>query len=314
MTRAHHHSHSRADHNAPHQHHGHAHRTYGWALLLTLSFAFVEAATGILSGSLALLSDAGHMLTDSLSLLLAGLAAWFARKPPSARHSYGLARLEILAALANSLFMLGIVGYITYEAFDRFQHPTPVDGTVVMIVAAIGLLINLGVGWLLVFHQGSNGAGDLNRRAALVHVIGDALGSVAALTAGIVISLTGWLPIDPILSIFVALLITGSTLNLLRETVHVLMEGVPVNIDLNQVGQRLAALQGVARVHDLHIWTLASRQVALSAHLEIADLQNWPRTLHDARELLNHDFGIGHVTLQPEIIAAQPIQFKHAHH
>ena len=308
MRQTHHHGHSRVDHNAPHQHHGHAHRTYGWALLLTLSFAIVEAITGWWSGSLALLSDAGHMFTDSLSLLLAGMAAWFARKPPSARHSYGLVRLEILAALLNGLFMLAIVASIVVEAISRYRHPMPVNGQAVMLVAFTGLLINIGVGWLL-----ARGEDSLNRRAALIHVIGDALGSVAALAAGLVIIITGWLPIDPILSIFVALLITGSTLNLLRETVHVLMEGVPGNIDLNQVGYSLSKLNGVARVHDLHIWTLASGQIALSAHLNLRDISDWPCILHDAREVLNHDFGIGHVTLQPEIIAAHPVQFKHDH-
>lgn len=306
-------SHSHADDNAPHNHHSHAHHAYGWAMLLTLGFAFVEAATGVLSGSLALLSDAGHMLTDSLSLLLAGLAAWLAQRPPSERHSYGLARLEILAALANSLFMLGIVGFITYEAFDRFQHPHPVNGQAVIIVALIGLLINLGVGWLLTHHKDGRGEDSLNRRAALIHVIGDALGSVAALTAGIVISLTGWLAIDPILSVLVALLILVSTLNLLRETVHVLMEGVPRHIHLNLVGEKLAGLKGVSRVHDLHIWTLASGQIAISAHLEMSDLTLWPHILKDARAMLTTDFGIGHVTLQPEVLAAQPIKFHSSH-
>jgi cobalt-zinc-cadmium efflux system protein len=177
-----------------------------------------------------------------------------------------------------------------------------------MLVALIGLLINLGVGWLL-----TRGEDSLNRRAALVHVMGDALGSIAALTAGLVISLTGWLPIDPILSIVVALLILVSTLNLLREALHVLMEGVPGNISLNEVGNRLARLDGVTRVHDLHIWTLASGQIAISAHLNLRDLSAWPRILSEAREVLNHDFGIGHVTLQPEVAERAPIAF-HARH
>lgn len=303
-----HFEHHGVDHNEPHAHSGHEHRPYGWALLLTLCFAVVEALTGWWSGSLALLSDAGHMLTDSLSLLLAGVAAWLAQRPPSERHSYGLARLEILAALVNSLFMLAIVGGIAYEAIDRYQHPRPVNGSAVMLVAFIGLLINLGVGWLL-----TRGEDSLNRRAALVHVIGDALGSVAALTAGLVISLTGWLPIDPILSIVVALLILVSTLNLLRETIHVLMEGVPSNISLNEVGKRLAGLEGVMRVHDLHIWTLASGQVAISAHLNLRELSAWPRILGEAREVLNHDFGIGHVTLQPEVVERKHVTFHHHH-
>jgi len=303
-----HFEHHGVDHNEPHAHSGHEHRPYGWALLLTLSFAVVEAITGWWSGSLALLSDAGHMLTDSLSLLLAGVATWLAQRPPSERHSYGLARLEILAALVNSLFMLAIVAGIAYEAIDRYLHPTPVNGAAVMLVALIGLLINFGVGWLL-----TRGEDSLNRRAALVHVIGDALGSIAALMAGLVISLTGWLPIDPILSIVVALLILVSTLNLLKETIHVLMEGVPSNISLNQVGKRLAGLEGVMRVHDLHIWTLASGQVAISAHLNLRELSAWPRILGEAREVLNHDFGIGHVTLQPEVVERKHVTF-HPHH
>lgn len=303
-----HFEHHGVDHNEPHAHSGHEHRPYGWALLLTLSFAVVEAITGWWSGSLALLSDAGHMLTDSLSLLLAGVATWLAQRPPSERHSYGLARLEILAALVNSLFMLAIVAGIAYEAIDRYLHPMPVNGAAVMLVALIGLLINFGVGWLL-----TRGEDSLNRRAALVHVIGDALGSIAALTAGLVISLTGWLPIDPILSIVVALLILVSTLNLLKETIHVLMEGVPSNISLNQVGKRLAGLEGVMRVHDLHIWTLASGQVAISAHLNLRELSAWPRILGEAREVLNHDFGIGHVTLQPEVVERKHVTF-HPHH
>ncbi|NWG38363.1 MAG: cation transporter [Hydrogenophilaceae bacterium] len=303
-----HFEHHGSDHNQPHSHTRHEHHAYGWALLLTLGFAVVEAITGWWSGSLALLSDAGHMLTDSLSLLLAGVATWLAQRPPSEKHSYGLARLEILAALVNSLFMLAIVGGIAYEAIDRYQHPEPVNGKAVMLVALIGLLINLGVGWLL-----TRGEDSLNRRAALVHVMGDALGSIAALTAGLVISLTGWLPIDPILSIVVAMLILVSTLNLLREALHVLMEGVPGNISLNEVGNRLARLDGVTRVHDLHIWTLASGQIAISAHLNLRDLSAWPRILSEAREVLNHDFGIGHVTLQPEVAERAPIAF-HARH
>ena len=313
----HHHDHSSADHNHPHSHHSHAHRTFTWALLLTLGFSFVEAATGWWANSLALMSDAGHMLTDSLSLLLAAVAAWLARKPPSARHSYGLARAEVLAALANSLLMLAIVAFIVFEALERFQRPSHVNGAAVMVVAFIGLLINLGIGWLL-----ARGEDSLNRRAALIHVIGDALGSVAALVAGLVIYLTGWMPIDPILSIVVSLLILTSTLNLLRETLHVLMEGVPSGVDLNRVGVALAQLEGVRQVHDLHIWTLASGQVALSAHLTIPHLREWPRILHDARHLLEDDFNIGHVTLQPEAIEAQPLvrsayapqQHEHAHH
>ncbi|MGA7951060.1 MAG: cation diffusion facilitator family transporter [Thiobacillaceae bacterium] len=288
--------HSHADHPE------HGHRAFAWALLFTLGFAGVEATAGLWAHSLALVSDAGHMLTDSLSLGLAALATWLSRRPASARHSYGLARAEVMAALVNSLLMLALVTFIIFEAWQRFAQPRPVQGTAVFVVALIGLGVNVALGWLLM-----KGEDTLNRRAALLHVVGDALGSVAALVAGLVIMLTGWTPIDPILSVFISLLILASTLNLLRHALHVLMEGVPAHIDLNAVGLRLAQFEHVARVHDLHIWTLASGKIALSAHMDVRDLAHWPQILADAGTLLNREFGIGHITLQPEIIRAAPI-------
>jgi cobalt-zinc-cadmium efflux system protein len=312
------HPHSGHDHpgHSHTNHHDQGHHVFGWALLFTLGFAGVEAAAGVWAHSLALVSDAGHMLTDSLSLGLAAFAAWLSRRPPSAKHSYGLARAEVMAALVNSLLMLALVTLIIYEAWQRFAQPRPVQGTAVFIVALIGLGVNLAVGWLLM-----KGEDSLNQRAALLHVIGDALGSVAALAAGLVIMFTGWTPIDPILSIFISLLILFSTLDLLRRTLHVLMEGVPTHIDLNAVGYRLAQLDHVAKVHDLHIWTLASGKIALSAHMDVKDLAHWPQILADAGTLLNHEFDIGHITLQPEVIRASPVTMhasrpgnqRHAH-
>jgi cobalt-zinc-cadmium efflux system protein len=294
--------------NIEHYHpHSHGHHAFGWALVFTLGFAAVEAIAGYLSNSLALVSDAGHMLTDSFSLGLAALAAWLSRRPPSAQHSYGLARAEVVAALINSLLMLALVAFIVYEAWQRFSEPRQVQGTTVFLVALIGLVVNLAVGWQLM-----KGEDSLNRRAALLHVAGDALGSIAALSAGLVIMFTGWTPIDPILSIVISLLILVSTLNLLRQSLHVLMEGVPSNIDLNTVGRRLAKLDHVSQVHDLHIWSLASGQIALSAHLDVIDLKHWPEVLDNARKLLNAEFGIGHITLQPEVIPVAPI-VMHAH-
>ncbi len=302
------HYHDHSGDNLTHYHpHSHGHRAFGWALLFTLGFAAVEAVTGFAANSLALVSDAGHMLTDSLSLGLAAFAAWLSRRPPSARHSYGLARAEVVAALVNSLFMLALVAFIVHEAWQRFSEPREVQGTVVFAVALIGLAVNLAVGWMLM-----KGEESLNRSAALLHVAGDALGSVAALAAGLVIMFTGWTPIDPILSVVISLLILVSTLNLLRQSLHVLMEGVPSHIDLNTVGNRLAQLENVNRVHDLHIWTLASGQVALSAHLDIKQLGSWPEILTNAQTLLNKEFGIGHTTLQPEVIAPVPVTL-HAH-
>lgn len=293
-------------HEHGHGHHAHAHGggngTLLVALLLTLSFAAVEALTGWWAGSLALLSDAAHMMTDSSALALAAVAAWLARRPPSALHSYGLVRAEVLAALFNSVLMLVLLGFIVHEAIDRFGEPRDIRGEAVIGVAVIGLAINLVVAWVL-----SRGAHTLNTRAALLHVLGDALGSVAAITAGVVIVATGWTPIDPLLSLLVAALILVSALRLLREAVHVLMEGVPLHVRLDAVGRDLAMLDGVRRVHDLHVWTLSSGSIALSAHLEIRNLADWPDILAAARHALDARHGIHHVTLQPEALTAQPI-------
>src|SRR5512139_1703852 len=289
-----------------HDHHTHAHAggngTLLVALLLTLSFAGIEALAGWWSGSLALLSDAAHMFTDSSALGLAAAAAWLARRPPSFRHSYGLVRAEVLAALFNSLLMLVLLGYIVHEAIDRFSAPHAIAGKTVIGVAVIGLGVNLLVAWVL-----SRGEHTMNSRAALLHVLGDALGSVAAISAGIVIVTTGWTPIDPLLSMLVAALILVSALRLLREVVHVLMEGVPGHVELDVVGRDLAALDGVRRVHDLHVWTLSSGSIALSAHLEIGNLADWPGILAAARQALDAHHGIRHVTLQPEVPTAQPL-------
>jgi len=300
------HDHKHGHAHAAHEHHEHAHSGHNGtllvALLLTLSFAGIEALAGWWSGSLALLSDAAHMLTDSSALGLAAAAAWLARRPPSLLHSYGLARAEVLAALANSLLMLVLIGFIVDEAIGRIATPRDIAGGTVIGVGVIGLIINLIVAWIL--HRGEQ---TLNSRAALLHVLGDALGSVAAIAAGVVIVMTGWTPIDPLLSLFVAVLIGISALRLLREVMHVLMEGVPLHIRLDAVGHDLAALDGVLRVHDLHVWTLSSGTIALSAHLEIHNLHDWPDILAAARKVMDTRHGIRHLTLQPEALTAQPL-------
>jgi cobalt-zinc-cadmium efflux system protein len=283
-----------------HGHHSHHHQPAGFrvlyvALAITTVFALIELAAGWAFGSLALLSDAGHMFSDAAALALAGFAAWVARRPAGARHSYGLARAEIVAAFVNSLVLLAVVVLIFVEAVSRLLAPSPVQGLGVALVAATGLVVNLGVIYLL-----GKGDRDLNTRAATLHVFGDLIGSVAALTSGAVIYFTGWQPIDPLLSIVIALLILASTLRLLREALHVLMEGVPFGIQLREVGLALAQVAGVRSVHDLHIWTIASGQVALSAHLDVEDLENWPKVLEEVRRAMRRRFGIEHVTLQPE--------------
>jgi cobalt-zinc-cadmium efflux system protein len=265
------------------------------ALIATTVYAVIELAGGLWSGSLALVSDAGHMFSDSVALALAATAAWLARRPPGLRHSYGWARAEVIGASLSGLLMLGVIVVLVVEAVERLLVPRPVIGGGVMVIAFFGLLVNGFVAYLL-----GSGEHNLNTRAALIHVIGDLVGSVAALTAGAVIYFTGWLPIDPILSLAIAGLIFASTLRLLRDAVHVLMEGVPAAIDLEDIGRAMAGVSGVAAVHDLHVWSITSGQVALSAHLEIDDLAAWPRILVDTRDVVRAAFGIDHVTLQPE--------------
>lgn len=283
---------------------GDEHRTDSRRLLtlavgLTLGYAVVEAVGGWLSGSLALLSDAGHMLTDSTALGLAALAAWMARRPPSPRHSYGLGRLETLAALVNALLMLALLTGITAAAVGRLLDPPPVRGGIVTWIALVGLFINIAAAWLLM-----GGRGNLNVRAALLHVMGDLLGSVAALVSGVVILYTGWAPIDPILSLFIVLLILVSSLRLLRQVLHTLLEGVPMDLDLEQVGRAMAGVDGVLSVHDLHIWSLSAETTALSAHVVLRRIDGWEPVLGRLRELLAGRFGIEHVTLQPEPLEA----------
>ena len=256
-------------------------RQRGSTLVLVLLYMLAEVVGGLLSGSLALLGDAGHMLTDGLSLGLAAFASCLATRAPSPRHSYGLGQVELLTALVNALFMIAIVVAISTAAVDRLMHPRPVAGETVTAVALIGLLINLLVAWLL-----SRSHHNINVRAALLHVIGDLLGSVAALVSGVVITVTGWTPVDPILSLVIVALILFSSLRLLREGLHLLLGGVPRSTNLVAVGNAMAQLDGVLEVHDLHIWSLSAERTALSAHLVVEDLSRWTQTLVAAQKMI----------------------------
>jgi cobalt-zinc-cadmium efflux system protein len=235
------------------------------------------------------------MLTDGAALALAALAAWMARRPPSARHSYGLGRAEVLAALVNAVAMLAIAGAIGYEALGRWQSPPPVKGGAAALIALVGLLINLAILRWLSPHQH-----DLNARAAMLHVLGDALGSAAALAAGVVIALGGWLRIDAVASVAICLLIAASAVRLTRESVHALMEGVPHGVSVDAIGVEMARVDGVVSVHDLHVWMLSGSRMALSAHVVVDNIREWDRTLGALQECLHAQFGIDHVTLQPE--------------
>lgn len=269
------------------------------ALVLTLGFAGVEGAAAYFANSLALISDAGHMVTDAAALGLALLAQIISRRPPSPKHSFGFGRAEALAAFVNSIAMLALVVWIVFEAISRFYDPHKVDGFTVTVVASIGLLMNIVVAWVL-----SRDKKSVNTRAALVHVMGDLLGSIAALIAGVVIQLTGWMPIDAILSILVSLLILKSTISILNESYHFLMEGVPLHIDYLQVGKDLRGVPGVLAVHDLHVWEMTPSFPALIGHIEIAEMQEWPLIMSRINTMLLDQHGIDHVTLQPEVLGS----------
>ncbi len=288
MTHDHHHNHPPAAGGG---------NTLILATALTLGFAGVEATVGLWAGSLALVADAGHMVNDAAALGLAAGAAWLARRAPSVRHSYGLGRAEFLAALINCAALLLLVAWLVVSAIARLQTPHTVEGVPVSLTAALGLALNLLVAWML-----ARGEKTLNTRAALLHVLGDLLGSVAALLSGLVIAVSNWTPIDPLLSLAIGALILVSSLRLLRESVHGLMEGVPFDIDLEEVGHALAAVPGVASVHDLHIWAVRSDMPVLSAHLVVDNLTDWEEVLERSHALLKQRFGIGHTTLQPEPI------------
>ena len=272
------------------------------ALSLTWAFAIVEAIAAWQGGSLALLADAGHMVTDGAALGLALLASWIAARPPSARHSYGMGRVELLAALINALTMLVVVFGIGMEAWSRFASPRPIDGALVSAVAVVGLLVNLGVAWML-----SHGQENLNVRGAFLHVLGDVLGSVAAIAAGVVVWATGWTPIDPLLSILIGGLVLASSLRLLRDALHGLLDGVPFAVSLPELGHELAAVPGVVEVHDLHVWSLSGERLALTAHVRIKDLADWPGVLDGLRHKAE-EHGIGHATFQPEAVPWAPLK------
>jgi cobalt-zinc-cadmium efflux system protein len=284
--------------HAEHHHHRHGQGVGGAlraAAALTIGFAVLEAIGGWWTGSLALLSDAGHMLTDGAALGLGAFAAWMARRPPSARHSYGLGRAEIFASLLNAATMLVIVAAIAYEALLRFRTPAEVNGAGAAAIAAVGLALNIAVLRWIAPHSH-----DMNARAARLHVLGDVLGSVAALLSGAVIAVSGWTTIDPLASLLICLLIAASSLRLLRESLHALMEGVPLGLSVEAIGGEMASVENVVSVHDLHVWTLSGSRAALSAHVVVRSMGRWDFTLRELQARLHDKFGIDHVTLQPE--------------
>jgi cobalt-zinc-cadmium efflux system protein len=268
-----------------------------WAVLgLTGSFMVLEAVGGWISGSLALLADAGHMLTDVGALALSLLAAWIAQRPAGETKTYGYLRWEILAALINGAALFGIAGWVVWEAIQRLQHPGPIRTGIFLTVAAAGLAVNLVS--LALLHRSREGS--LNLRGAYLHVMGDALGSVGALGAAGIVWLTGWTAADPLVSIALSLLILVGAWRLLRESTDVLLEAVPGHVSLPEVQARISGVRGVAAVHDLHVWTVASGMVAMSGHAVVPDLEAHPGVLEGIRAEMAA-LGIAHVTMQLEV-------------
>lgn len=270
-------------------------RRLRWALALTATFLVAEVVGGILANSLALLADAGHMLTDVAALALSLFVAWFSRQPAVPEKTYGYLRWEILAAFLNGAALLVVSGFIIFEAFGRLRAPEPVATGLMLSVAAGGLLVNAACAWILhPLH-----AHSLNARGAYLHVLGDLLGSIGTVAAGATIRFTGWQAADPIASILVTLLIVRSSWHLVRESVDVLLEATPSHISLGAVRDALSRVEGVSAVHDLHVWTVTSGMVAMSAHAVVPREADHQRVLRDAVAAMR-EFGILHCTVQIE--------------
>ncbi|MEP6991971.1 MAG: cation diffusion facilitator family transporter [bacterium] len=286
-------------------HHGHAHehhdddsngRRLAVVLVLTAAYTLAEAVGGWMSHSLALVADAGHMLSDVAALGLSLFAVWIARKPPTAARSYGYHRTEILAALANAATLIAISVWVCVEAVRRIQAPLEVAGRIVMVIAAGGFLVNIAGMWVLSGGRHAN----LNIRGAWLHVATDALGNIGTVAAGAAVAFLGWRWADPVASVVIALLVCWSAFALLKESVDVLMEGTPSGIDSESVRLALVAVEGVQAVHDLHIWSIASGRISMSAHVAVDGSRPDRDVLPALCSRLREGFGITHVTLQLE--------------
>ena len=263
-------------------------------LSLTTTFTVAEVIGALLTGSLALLADAGHMLSDDFSLALALVAVWLADRPATAKRTFGYKRAEILAALANGVTLVAISVFIVYEAYNRFRDPPEILGGWMLVVAALGLLVN--VAGVLVLHRGQGDS--LNMSAALRHVVADLLGSVGVIVAAIVIILTGWRYADPLVSVLIAFLVAGSAWPVLRDSIRILLEAAPREIDVEEVGRSMAGIDGVREVHDLHVWTITSGFPALSAHVLVGPGDDCHGRRRQLEQLLADRFDIEHTTLQ----------------
>lgn len=291
-------------HSHDHHDHGHSHapevstqneRVVLTALVLTASYMLVEVAGGLLSGSLALLADAGHMLTDAAALALAWAGFRIGRRAADARRTFGYMRMEVLAGLINALTLFALVAWILFEAIQRLRQPVEVLSGPMLVVAVIGLLVNIAV--FAILHRGDRD--HVNIRGAMLHVIGDMLGSVAAIAAAVTIRVTGWMPIDPILSVLICLLILRAAWALLRSTFHILMEGAPPDIDIERLqAHLLEQVPGVAHVQHVHVWSITSGRVLATLELGLDAGADQRQVVPAVKQALADHFGIGHTTVE----------------
>ncbi|QYJ14215.1 Cadmium, cobalt and zinc/H(+)-K(+) antiporter [Rubrobacter xylanophilus DSM 9941] len=306
------HSHSHGEHDDSHEGHershgghshgglgGHSHggsnrRALSIALAITATYTVAEVVGGLITGSLALLADAAHMMSDNVSLGLALFAFWLSAKPPTPERSFGYKRAEILAALANGMTLVAISIWIFYEAYRRFQDPPEILGGWMMAVAVMGLLVNVAAA-LVLFRSESE---SLNLQGALRHIIADLLGSVGVIAAALIIILTGWYPADPLISVVIGLLVLGSSWKLLKDSTNILLEGTPPGIKAEEVGEKVVSVRGVEEVHDLHVWTITSGFPALAAHVLVGQEEDCHERRRELERVIHREFGIGHTTLQ----------------
>ncbi|WP_266074766.1 cation diffusion facilitator family transporter [Haladaptatus caseinilyticus] len=265
------------------------------ALAINTVFFVVELLGAVYSGSLTLLADAVHMLTDSASLGLALFASWVSARPPDARRTYGYQRAEVLGALGNGLLLLVAVGYVLYDSLRRFGNPQPVDAQLVIVVGVLGLLANLAGAWVLSEHRGV-----LNVEGAFLHLLADAAGSVAAIVVGVALVFTDLYVLDPLFAVLVAFLVLYSAKDLFAESVNILLQGTPSGISVDEVRAYLVGLEGVRDVHHVHVWSLSSTQCTLSAHVVVDDGVDSDSVLRRCQRELGDQFGIDHATIQVE--------------
>jgi cobalt-zinc-cadmium efflux system protein len=314
------HLHHRHEHGHAHTHAGHSHahgavhanneRRMGLAALITGAFMFAEVAGGIAAGSLALLADAGHMLTDFASLVLAWFGFRLSRRPADWKRTFGFERFQVLVAFANGLALFAIAAWIIYEAAMRLMTTPEVSGGIMVVIAVLGLLVNIAAFWML---QGADRE-NLNVRGATVHVLGDLLASIAALVAGGVILATGWTPIDPLLSLVVAAIIVRSGWQVVAEAGHILLEGAPGELDTRAIGPDLVAnVKGVEGIHHVHVWSITQSRRMVTLHACIGERQSSDKAVRDIKARLKERFGLDHATIEIErgvCADAEPAQAK----